>query len=419
MLNTYDVRITNNSNNTKIMKRTVRFAFVLSILVMFATLGNEAWGQRRVSNSSNHATETVRSNAGSVSRSAANNSRGAASVSRSTSASAASSSASASRSANVSRSSASNAGRTNSAAGRSGSAEIRKAPAANNSSAVRSAGSASASRSANVSRSSSANVKAAANNSSAVRSAGSASVSRNVNVNRSVNAARNEMHISNNGKAEMHVSNNAVHMNNHVAPRADMGHWHHPYVNDRPMIAPYHIGHHNYGYRIHDIPFGARVVRYRGHKYYNYGGIWYRRYRGDYIIVRPPFGERIAVAMFNFTLARIWVNTVINDIRRAERAAELARAYAAVNTSYVVRNANEMSYAADNVNYYYNDGVFYILDGNEYVVIEAPIGALVTEIPEDYEEIVVGGETYYKVDNILFKTAVVDGNIYFEVVSNL
>ena len=217
----------------------------------------------------------------------------------------------------------------------------------------------------------------------------------------------------------MHVSNNAVHMNNHVAPRADMGHWHHPYVNDRPMIAPYHIGHHNYGYRIHDIPFGARVVRYRGHKYYNYGGIWYRRYRGDYIIVRPPFGERIAVAMFNYTLARIWVNNVINDIRRAERAAELARAYAAVNTSYVVRNANEMSYAADNVNYYYNDGVFYILDGNEYVVIEAPIGALVTEIPEDYEEIVVGGETYYKVDNILFKTAVVDGNIYFEVVSNL
>ncbi|MBP9987674.1 MAG: hypothetical protein KBT44_07115 [Bacteroidales bacterium] len=384
------------------MKRTVRFAFVLSILVMFATLGNEAWGQRRVSNSSNHATEIVRSNAGSVSRSAANNSRGAASVSRSTSAIAGSSSASVSRSANVSRSS---------------SANVKTA--ANNSSAVRSAGSASASRSANVSRSSSANVKAAANNSSAVRSAGSASVSRNVYVNRSVNAARNEMHTSNNGKAEMHVSNNAVHMNNHVAPRADMGHWHHPYVNDRPMIAPYHIGHHNYGYRIHDIPFGARVVRYRGHKYYNYGGIWYRRYRGDYIIVRPPFGERIAVAMFNYTLARIWVNTVINDIRRAERAAELARAYAAVNTSYVVRNANEMSYAADNVNYYYNDGVFYILEGNEYVVIEAPIGALVTEIPEDYEEIVVGGETYYKVDNILFKTAVVDGNIYFEVVSNL
>ena len=364
------------------MKRTVRFAFVLSILVMFATLGNEAWGQRRVSNSSNHATETVRSNAGSASRPAANTSRGSASVAARASSNAGRSSASVSRNVNVNRS---------------------NSPASVSSNAAR----VSANRNAaNVSRSSS-----------------SANASRNVNVNRSVNAARNEMHISSNGKSEMHVihkaGHNAVHMNNHMHNRPDAAHWHHPYVNDRPMIAPYHIGHHNYGYRIHEIPFGARVVRYRGHKYYNYGGIWYRRYHGDYIIVRPPFGERIAVAMFNYTLARIWVNNVINDIRRAERAAELAKAYAAVNTSYVVRNANDMSYAADNVNYYYNDGVFYILDGNEYVVIEAPIGALVTEIPEDYEEIVVGGETYYKVDNILFKTAVVDGNIYFEVVSNL
>ena len=208
-------------------------------------------------------------------------------------------------------------------------------------------------------------------------------------------------------------------MNNHMENRADKAHWNHPYVNDRPMMAPYHFGRHNYGYRIHEIPLGARVVRYRGHRYYNYGGIWYRRYRGDYIIVRPPFGERIAMSMFNFALAGIWVNNVISDIRKMERAAELAKAYASVNSDYVVRNASEMSYAADNVNYYYNDGVFYVLDGNDYVVIEAPIGALVSEIPEDYEEIVVGKEKYYKVDNILFKPSVVDGSIYFEVASNL
>ena len=42
-------------------------------------------------------------------------------------------------------------------------------------------------------------------------------------------------------------------------------------------------------------------------------------------------------------------------------------------------------------NYYYYGGTFYVLSGNSYVVVEAPIGAVVKELPEGAEEIDVSG----------------------------
>ena len=52
-------------------------------------------------------------------------------------------------------------------------------------------------------------------------------------------------------------------------------------------------------------------------------------------------------------------------------------------------------------------------------MIEAPIGALVDEIPEDYDEIVLGGQTYYQVEDTLYKPTIIDGKLHFEVVCNL
>ena len=37
----------------------------------------------------------------------------------------------------------------------------------------------------------------------------------------------------------------------------------------------------------------------------------------------------------------------------------------------------------------------------------------------DYDEIVLEGKTYYLVENTLYKATVLDGALYFEVVSNL
>ena len=186
----------------------------------------------------------------------------------------------------------------------------------------------------------------------------------------------------------------------------------------------YHRGYHYFGHRIHTLPIGYSLIRVGYRDYYYYDGIYYRPYLGvGYYICRPPLGTRIAEAMFDMAMTAIAINTIRNEIERAQAAAELSRFYAARNADYVVRtsddyyNVNLASQAGQN--YYYQDGVFYTLRNGEYCVIEAPIGALIDEIPEDYDEVELGGKTYYQVEDTLFKPTIIDGKLRFEVACNL
>ena len=75
------------------------------------------------------------------------------------------------------------------------------------------------------------------------------------------------------------------------------------------------------------------------------------------------------------------------------------------------------SFADANVQYMYQDGVFYTQAANgEYVVIVPPAGALVEYIPEDFEAVTLDGKEYYKVDNTIYTVSIVDGKAYFEVI---
>ena len=53
--------------------------------------------------------------------------------------------------------------------------------------------------------------------------------------------------------------------------------------------------------------------------------------------------------------------------------------------------------SVSNQDYYYDEGVYYQPkdDGEGYVVVEPPVGAAVSSLPKDTEEITVEGETYY------------------------
>jgi hypothetical protein len=198
-----------------------------------------------------------------------------------------------------------------------------------------------------------------------------------------------------------------------------------PYLEPRHRPMPsYHYGYHYFGHRIHTLPIGYSLIRVGYRDYYYYDGIYYRPYwDGGYYICRPPLGTRIASTLFDIALTAITINTIRNEIERARAAAELSGYYAAQNANYTVRtsddyyNANLMDQAGQD--YYYQEGVFYILKNGEYCVIEAPIGALVDEIPEDYDEIVLGGQTYYQVEDTLFKPTVINGKLCFEVACNL
>ena len=49
-----------------------------------------------------------------------------------------------------------------------------------------------------------------------------------------------------------------------------------------------------------------------------------------------------------------------------------------------------------------------------------PAGALVESLPEDYELIELGGNTYYKVDDTVFRSTIsADGKACFEVLGQL
>ena len=138
-----------------------------------------------------------------------------------------------------------------------------------------------------------------------------------------------------------------------------------------------HPNHHNFGYHM-DVPHHIRPVYYHGMPYYFYNSLFCRYLNGHYVICRPPIGAVIAYSLFH-----TWRPVIV--IHR-------------------------------NVTYYYDDGTFYVPRKNDYEVVAPPIGARVAELPSNYEEIVLDGNVYFKVDNVYYKEVVVSGYIWYEVV---
>ncbi|MCF0167108.1 MAG: hypothetical protein HUJ93_00475 [Bacteroidales bacterium] len=199
--------------------------------------------------------------------------------------------------------------------------------------------------------------------------------------------------------------------------------WERPYleIKHKP-VAAYQVGEHNFGYRTDRLPFGAKDVVYNNKHYYYHNGVFYKKYwLGGYVVCRPPKGINFASASFNIALQVAILNNVIDAARQAKYAAKLSKAYYDINDRYGIRSLKDYEAVIhdNNATYYYQDGVFYTLIKGKYYVVEAPIGALVTELPYDYEEVYIEGETFYLVENTLYKVTVLDGALYFEVVCNL
>ena len=78
------------------------------------------------------------------------------------------------------------------------------------------------------------------------------------------------------------------------------------------------------------------------------------------------------------------------------------------------------SYASVSDSYYYDDGIFFTKNkSGEYVTIVPPAGALITELPDDYRIVTLGGDEYYAVDDTVYRTTVIDGSVYFEVLGQM
>ena len=55
----------------------------------------------------------------------------------------------------------------------------------------------------------------------------------------------------------------------------------------------------------------------------------------------------------------------------------------------------------------------------KYEVIVPPAGALVSELPDDYDIITLDGMEFYKVDDTVYKMSLVEGKPYLEVLGQM
>ena len=206
-------------------------------------------------------------------------------------------------------------------------------------------------------------------------------------------------------------------------------------------------GQHYFGYRVSYLPNRYTRVVYAGVPYFLLDGIYYRYYRGYYYVSRPPFGvivdavlDNIIYTACNFAFYYDVANTYRTINENAQTIASQNATIAANNATIARQNADialnseraaksykdadrlglVQSYADAGVEYFYQDGVFFTKDANgKYVTIVPPAGALVDELPDDYETVTLDGEEYYKVDDTLYKLTIIDGSPYFEVLGQM
>lgn len=206
-------------------------------------------------------------------------------------------------------------------------------------------------------------------------------------------------------------------------------------------------GPHYFGYRVHYLPSRYEMIYHWGVPYYLCDGLWYRMHAGCYYVCRPPFGHVFVPDVYGLTYG-ICRFAYYYDVYQTYRAIDdNARAIAEQNATIAANNAviaqqnadialnreraaasytqaNNLglvqSYADATVEYFYDDGVFFTkgADG-QYTVIVPPAGALVQELPDDYDTVTIDGKQYYKVDDTIYEMTIVDGSAYFQVLGQM
>lgn len=202
-----------------------------------------------------------------------------------------------------------------------------------------------------------------------------------------------------------------------------------------------------FGYRVETLPPKHKKVRYFGIDYYLYDDVYYRPYGGHYIVCRPPFGVSVAAAVTDLAFRTLHFafypsvyrtysaidennryidqqNRIIaqNNATIMAQNSIIAMNPSAAQSSYEIAGKLGLvqSYAYADKEYYYQDGVFYIVNDNgQYQTIVPPAGALVESLPEDYDTITLGGNLYYRVDDTVYRLTLLNGVPYLEVLGQM
>ncbi len=204
---------------------------------------------------------------------------------------------------------------------------------------------------------------------------------------------------------------------------------------------------HYFGYRVQILPAGYVRHTYFGVNYYVCNDIYYRPFRGHYVVCRPPFGVVVNAALADLAFSAVrfsYYSNVYNTYRAINEnnryidqqnriiarnnATIMAQNQAIAMNPGMAKSAYQIaeqlglmqSYAYADREYYYEDGVFYIINDNgRYQTIVPPAGALVQSLPDDYDIITLGGVEYYRVDDTVYRLTLVEGAPYLEVLGQM
>ncbi|MGM9765274.1 MAG: DUF6515 family protein [Candidatus Cryptobacteroides sp.] len=222
---------------------------------------------------------------------------------------------------------------------------------------------------------------------------------------------------------------------------------------DRNFIHHDRLGHfyghhsHYFGYRVQVLPPRYERCTYFGINYYVCNDVYYRPFRGHYVVCRPPFGVVVNAALADLAFSAVrfsYYNNVYNTYRAIDEnnryidqqnriiaqnnATIMAQNQAIAMNPGLARSSHQIadrlglvqSYAYADRQYYYEDGVFYIINENgRYQTIVPPAGALVQELPEDYDTLVLDGVEYYRVDDTVYRLTLIEGAPYLEVLGQM
>ncbi|MGM9742161.1 MAG: DUF6515 family protein [Candidatus Cryptobacteroides sp.] len=204
---------------------------------------------------------------------------------------------------------------------------------------------------------------------------------------------------------------------------------------------------HYFGYRVQILPPGYVRHTYFGVNYYVCNDIYYRPFRGHYVVCRPPFGVVVNAALADLAFSAVrfsYYSNVYNTYRAINEnnryidqqnriiarnnATIMAQNQAIAMNPGMAKSAYQIaeqlglmqSYAYADREYYYEDGVFYIINDNgRYQTIVPPAGALVQSLPDDYDTLTLGGVEYYRVDDTVYRLTLVEGVPYLEVLGQM
>lgn len=188
-----------------------------------------------------------------------------------------------------------------------------------------------------------------------------------------------------------------------------------PY-NPKPY---YSMGYHMFGVRMNTLPVGYVTRSYRNATYYYHNGVFYKSNNlSGYIVCRPPVGFAFNAYNSIPTMLMVITDPYRDTAVKISEAVALSRLYAKMYPGY--RMLDESVYISNVIKqstqrYYEMDGIFYSISGNTFTVVDPVIGALTDRLPYDYEEIWLGGDLFYLVDNIIYGVVAPEGVPYFEI----